>query len=180
MPLEYIFRNIWKKNKGIDAFFITSPYNIGFLCDFWGSYGKLLITKKKAFLITDSRYFLGAKSLEENSLEIIEKIKRTDFWEKILQEHKIKTLGIESEHVSVFEYEKMQKHFGKGIQIKKTNGVIEKIRIEKNEDTLKKIALAAHIADQTLEKTLSLLSEGKTERGVWRRRNFFFYDCCLW
>ena len=162
-----MIEKIWEsEKKNIDAFFITNPNNIGYLCDFWGSYGKVVITKKKIFLITDARYIEKAKMLEKKNLFVVERTREENFWEQLFEGEKISTIAIEAEHTSLSEYSALNKIFGKSISVQKRTRTIEHLRIQKQEEELKNIEKAAQIADKSLEKICTYIAVGKTEKEI--------------
>lgn len=99
-----------------DAQLITSKTNIAYLSNFNGSAGFILLTKTKKYLFTDFRYIERAKNTIKKGIELVnitriwrnpEELKKS--WQKILNKHNIKVLGIEESDLTVARYKKFKK-----------------------------------------------------------------------
>ncbi|MBI5414915.1 aminopeptidase P family protein [Candidatus Peregrinibacteria bacterium] len=159
----------------LDALLVANLTNIGYLTGFWGSFGRLLITRKNTILISDSRYSERAKNLLKNRRDkampcLYQEIdQEKDFWQKLAKKYRIHHLGYEASHVSVEQLAKLKKVFRTvetrhALSLHKTVHVVEQLRQQKSEEEIQLIQKAAKIADTSLEKTLSYLKIGITEK----------------
>lgn len=123
---------------------ITNKTNIAYLSGFTGSNGFLLLTPKKKYLFTDSRYILRAEKTINKSFEIVDitrlwknKEAVIKHWQSLLKKHRITELGVEESTLTVAEYKRYKKISGK-VRLKDISGQIEETRETK---TPKEIAL---------------------------------------
>ncbi|MCK5614969.1 aminopeptidase P family N-terminal domain-containing protein, partial [Candidatus Pacearchaeota archaeon] len=116
-----------RTNK-LSAVLISKPQNIYYLCNFAGTNGRLLITPKKAVLITDFRYLRSAKKQMPKGVEIYD---QKNGLKKLLG--RFKNLGIEDEymtHARFLDYKKALK----GVRLKPVSGLVEQKRMIKAKD----------------------------------------------
>jgi len=123
------------KNKKIDAYLISNKSNIQYLSNFNGSNGFMIISKKKKYLFTDSRYILRAKDTIKKDIELID---ITNLWknsdiikkklDQLVKKHKIETLGIEEKDLSIKQFKSFKQLFSSKIKYTDTNNFIENIR----------------------------------------------------
>ncbi len=99
-----------------DAQLITNKTNVAYLSNFNGSSGFMLLTKNKKYLFTDFRYIERAKSIIKKDIELVNitRVWRNPkelaaSWQKIIKQHKIKTLGVEESDLTVNRYKKFKK-----------------------------------------------------------------------
>ncbi len=178
---EMILKKIWEEiskqasekkseisEKNIDGLYIQKPENIFYLTNFSGSFGRILLGKKKGFLISDSRYSESAKQFAENSgfeyREIVsgKSEKARNFWKNLEKEAEISGLGFESHHCIHAQFEHFEKMFAS--KIIPLSNIIEKVRIQKTETEKKLIQKAASVADKALQKTVESFEEGISEK----------------
>ena len=121
----------------------TDKANIQYLTNFTGSAGFVLKTKNHTYLYTDSRYSEGAKAYVKKGVKIFcsngiwSDEKTTDrIWRKILNKHKIDTIGLEEHDLNVSKYKFLKKQF-KGLKLKNISGELEKKRAEKTPEEIK-------------------------------------------
>lgn len=152
-------------NLKLSALLITKPDNIFYLTGFRGSFGMVLVTQKKTFLITDFRYLIRAKKeVDTKKIEIVNLVDA----QKLI--NKYKTIGFESGYVTVARFKRMKKVYPK-ITWKAQDGLIEKMRIVKSDDEVKKMKKACQIGDKVLSLIKKELKVGITESTVeWRIR----------
>lgn len=117
------------------ASLITNKSNIAYLSGFTGSSGFMLLIRKKAYLFTDSRYIERAK---KNLPKEITPIEITKNWQNILEKHKIKILGIEESSLTITQFKRYKKIFGK-LKYTDISGQIEKKREIKSPAEIKLI-----------------------------------------
>lgn len=159
------------REHNIDGMLITNPYNRRYLSGFTGTAGIVLISNNDALFITDFRYIEQAAK-QAQGFTIVQH--QGTIYEEVAKQVaalNIQRLGIESDHVTYQQFEIFQK------QIKATlvplGGVVEKIRLTKDESEIKIIEQAAEIADAAFDHILSFIRPGVREIDVANELEFF-------
>lgn len=157
--------------EGIDGLLIDSAENRYYCSGFTGTAGRVLFTEKKDYFLTDFRYVDQAKS-QTKGYEVIQI--NQNFEEKlneILGKVGVKKLGFETKAIT---YEQFLKYQGVlEIELKGTKNFIEKLRLIKDQDEVKKIKKAVAITDQAFEHILGFIKPGISEREVALELEFF-------
>lgn len=147
------------KRRNIDGLITTVPANVTYLTAFTGDDSWAFVTSGGVYLLTDSRYTIGAQKECPLCKIVQRKGPITDAVRKILSRSKsIETIGIENS-VSVALFDKLKKLF----KIKKTGNIIESVRIYKDSGEVAAIRTAAKIAHTALENIISNIKPGLTE-----------------
>jgi Xaa-Pro aminopeptidase len=155
---------------GVDGMMIIHPWNRLYLSGFTGSNGVILISETEAKLITDYRYIEQAQNQTEN-FEIILHKGHTGHKGKIFEEvavqineMKIRNLGFEQEHLSYGLFSKNKPLLS--AELIPTSEVVEKLRMIKSEDEIKKLRVAAEITDNAYLHILNYIKSGISELDV--------------
>ena len=124
--------------KSPKTLLITGKSNIIYLSNFTGSNGFMLLIGNKHYLFTDFRYIERAKNTIGKNITIIDSTKMwrdpetlAENWHRILKKHKIKSIGIEEDHLTISQLKKFQKISkikGQKITFKNSSEKIEKLR----------------------------------------------------
>lgn len=148
--------------QGLEAVLITGEVNRRYLTGFTGSSGYVLITGHKAYLLTDFRYIVQA-SAQATGFEIVEHAASvTDTIKQLLNESKIQSLGFEQEHVMYSTFCSYEEQLTP-IKLVPVSGLVEELRVFKDESELALMKEAADLADRTFEYMLTILKPGVTE-----------------
>ncbi len=160
--------SLFLKKLSPDTFFISNWHNIGYLTGFWGSFGKVLLFKNgEIILFSDARYSLLAHKLcEKNGMEYVEISPKDNFWKEFLERKNIKIVGIEADHVTLSQFQRLKKVFGKNVVLKKTKNLMENLRKIKSEEEISLLQKSAVLNDLALQKTIPFLKEGVTEQEI--------------
>ncbi len=146
------------------AHFITNLINIRYLSEFYGSSAVMILTKRKKYLLTDFRYKKVINSIPREITAIISADPYKDI-QKIITKHKIDTFLFEENHLSVARL-KLLKTKLKNIKFKEGNNYVEKLRIKKLPDEIRKITHAQKITEKALQKVFKKIKNGITERQI--------------
>lgn len=149
--------------KNASAFFITNPKNIFYLTQFIGispteRESTLLVTKEKTFLFVPAMYAQRATKLREqnSNFEIITDHERygllTSFTKFISQSD---TILLEATNLTLAEFEKIQNATTAKLIPEKF--LIEKLRIQKDEEEISFLKKACEITDTVFNEILTLL-----------------------
>ncbi|GAA0135687.1 Xaa-Pro dipeptidase [Paenibacillus sp. YSY-4.3] len=151
------------KLKSLEAVWITGAVNRQYLTGFTGSSGYVLITLDKSYLLTDFRYMTQAAE-QAASFEIVEhgsSVAKT--LKELLAEQKISELGFEEENVVFSTYRAYEQEL-QPVKLIPSAGLVEGLRIYKDDHELALMKQAAELADQTYMHMLKVLRPGVTER----------------
>ncbi|RBW70598.1 M24 family metallopeptidase [Bacillus taeanensis] len=155
----------------IDGMLITSKSNRRYMTNFTGTAGVVLISSKEAKLITDFRYVDQANEQAEGYEIVQHKGAIIDEVAKQAEKMNIKKLGFEQDYLtySVFHgyQQKVTSHFVP------VTGLIEKLRLIKDESEIKILKEAANIADAAFKHILTYIRPGLTELEVSNELEFF-------
>jgi len=158
------FREIMSR-EGLDLMLIDQPENRRYLSEFTGSDGVLLITQDRALLATDFRYYEQVK-MQAPDFELVQ-----------VQEGMTKALsvqvaalaparlGFESHVLTVETYEERRSAIP-DVEWVATSGLVEELRMVKDESELAAIEQAVRIADEAMQHIQDWVRPGDTERQV--------------
>jgi len=145
------------RQNRLSAVLISKPQNVRYLSGFAGTNGRLLITPKKAVLITDFRYLRSASKQIPKAMAIYD---QKEGLKKLLG--RFKKLGIEDEHLThahFLDYKKMLK----GVRLKPISGLVERMRMIKDKNEIALIRKAVAITDKALKKFEKTIKIGQSE-----------------
>ena len=152
----------------IDGALITSPINRRYYTGFSSSAGLLLVTRGKNYFLTDSRYHEAAGKVINNCEVILRGDKPVGELLELMRKIGIKSLGVESAHLSLKDFAKYQKDLV-GIKLTPNDNVSEVISAQrqiKSQIELDAMATAQKIADKAFDHILGFISPGKTEKEI--------------
>lgn len=152
--------------NGLEALLIGSPYNRRYISGFTGSSGYVLITSESCYLLTDFRYRVQAAQQVEEFQIIEHSSSPLEEVRELLSQSGISTLGFEQEHVSFGDYQQWSSKLGGGITLKPSTGLVEKLRMFKDELELAVMQEAAILADRTFSHIVGVIATGMKETDV--------------
>nr|WP_316963363.1 Xaa-Pro peptidase family protein [Mammaliicoccus sciuri] len=156
--------------KGLEAVVILSPYNRRYLSGFTGTSGSLLITQDKSLLITDFRYIQQANDQAQDFEVINQEGPMLGKIIELIKEGQYKKVGVETHLITYNEYQALNTD---AVELSSIEGVIETIRMIKDEFEIKQIQKAADIVDETYEHILKWVKPGMTENEVNNEMEMF-------
>jgi Xaa-Pro aminopeptidase/Xaa-Pro dipeptidase len=145
------------------ALLVTTPANVRYLTGFTGSNGQVLLCADPVFF-TDGRY-------EEQSAGQVGDIERqiysasmkfTDVLRKSLGDRDVNAMALEASHVTLATEERLRSNL-EGIELSRTDGLVERVREVKDADEVEAIRRAQQIAERAMLKALRAF-DGGTER----------------
>lgn len=150
--------------KNLDCLFIKGDPNRNYLSGFTGDESFSIITMDRAIFITDSRFTEQAKQ-QVVDYEILEyRGSFNEFFAATIKELKVKKIGFEENVVSYEQYRNLSKVVE--AEFVPMEGIIENIRLVKDEEEVKVIRKAAEIADKAFAHMLKFIKSGMTEREI--------------
>lgn len=157
--------------EGLDALLIDSPENRYYLTGFTGTAGRVLLTGKGAYFITDFRYVEQAKKQTEG-YEIVElSFNFEKGLNELLKKDGVKRLGFESKAISHEQFLKYNEVLE--VELQKTTDLIEGLRVIKGPEEIEKIKKAVEITDAAFAHILGIIKPGVTEREIALELEFF-------
>ncbi|NLY43487.1 MAG: aminopeptidase P family protein [Clostridiaceae bacterium] len=168
--LENLQNNI--KGKSLDAMLITNAINLTYISGFRGTAGYGIVTRERAFLLTDFRYTQQAHK-QAPFFEVIQfEGDAMDSINDVLKKNNVRSMGFESRHLSCLKYEQ----FKSKLCIKDffpVTDLVESLREIKDESEIEKMRKAAEIADSAFYHILHLIKPGITENEIALELEYF-------
>jgi Xaa-Pro aminopeptidase len=150
---------------------VTAMTNVRYLTGFTGSAGVLVVTPGAAMLATDGRYRTqAAEQLEAGSVSDVELVVgRVEAQRgailRIVRESAGGGVGFEAEHIPWAQEIRWAELFAPFEPVA-TNGLVEGLRVVKDEGEVARIAAAAEVADAALADVVSMIEGDHTESEV--------------
>ena len=152
--------------RRIDDMLVTHLTHVRYLSGFSGSNGAMLVSKDRtAAIATDGRYTTQIAEEVPDIKAVIERNVGVAMLSKAAEGHRV---GFEADYVSVAQLDKLREACPDGVTLVPVSGVIEDIRLVKDEVELTRLREAAGLTVQALDELLSAeeLRAGRTEREV--------------
>jgi Xaa-Pro aminopeptidase len=154
---------------GADALLVTELANVRYLTGFTGSAGVLFVGADQAVLVTDGRYRTQAAeqlsasgAAAEAALVVGGGADQRQALVAAVCGSGVTRLGLEADAVSWGAQRRWASDLA-GVELVPTSGVVEGLRLVKDEDELERMAGAAELADGALCQVRSLVAAGTTE-----------------
>lgn len=154
------------KRRKLDAFIVTHMPDIRYLSHFSGSAGTLLVTRKRAWLLTDGRY---AAQVSAEVADGIEPIIERAHLERIRKEKLIEkgmTVGFQAAWTTVAHFEAMKAKMKKKVRFVAAGDIVRDIVAVKTDREIASIRRAANIAAKVYREILELVKPGMRELDV--------------
>jgi len=162
------------KRRNLDAFLVSTPSNKFYLTGWRGDVesGFVLITQKKKFIITDSRYTEHAIR-ESSGFEVIEIDEGVGpALREIIHKKKLRRIGYESHHLDVFSFKRIKKYL-KSVRLVPVAHLVEEVRSVKDEVEIANIKKAVGIGQKAFKHILKFIRPGITEKQVaWEMERY--------
>ncbi len=158
--------------ENMDAILIISPVNQRYATGFGMTDGAVIVSRKSAWLITDSRYIEAARlQVKDVEFALMSTDKRLDDHIKaVVSELGIKTLGVEESYISYAEYRRFDALLE--AELTPAQSVLSNLRASKSEQELAVMISAQRIAERALDCVLGMLHPGMTERELAAELNY--------
>lgn len=159
-------QNALIKNE-LDALLITDEKNQRYAAGFPFTDGYVLVTKEKAWLITDSRY-IEAAELAAGGCATVQMYDRQhsalSLVKAALSEAGVSRLGGEERKLSHGDYKDIEKELG--LPLLPAQQLLCDLRASKSAEEIASMIKAQRISEAALEETLHIIKPGMTEREV--------------
>jgi len=147
------------REEGLDALVVTDPVNIRYLSGFVGSNGVLVVAPDGRVLLTDSRYAAAARDQVEDT-EVV--IAGRDLMDRLAEVVPHGRVGVEADHVTVARRDRFAGRLS-GVDLVPTSGLVEDLRVVKEEQELDCIREATRVADAALSRLIDGGFAGRSE-----------------
>ncbi|EFM09895.1 peptidase M24 [Paenibacillus curdlanolyticus YK9] len=151
--------------SGLEAMLVTYSHNRKYLSGFSGSSGMLLVTSSDICLLTDFRYMTQAAEQTQGITIIEHAAKPVETVRDLLAAKQLSVVAFEQEHVTYAEFAEWTKQLGT-IALRPVSGLVEAIRMIKDEHEIAIMQEAAQLADRTYAFALGIIRPGITELEV--------------
>ena len=127
----------------LDGLLVTHLPNIRYLCGFTGSSAALLVTEGQSVFFTDGRYTEQAHAEVRGSKILISRnaaLTAAGEWlAGKAKKLRLKTLGVEAEHMSVAERSRLAKSLGSSVRLREAPPLVEQARIVKDHQEIERL-----------------------------------------
>lgn len=154
-------RDVMREEK-ISSLLVTRREDVRYLSGFTGSAGSLLVTHKKACLLTDFRYKLQAEKEKSSGIAVC--IQARDHYSAIgeaAEQLAVDVLAIDESSITVEAHRKLKKL---GLRTKGRKDLVRILRLRKDHNELKNIKLAIYRAEESFRALKRFIRPGVTER----------------
>src|SRR5471030_2481265 len=156
----------FSRHKNIDALLIVNDSNIRYLTQFPASESWLLVTKSKAFYITDSRYVLEARQgLKGITVKQYSQMPCKTLCE-LCKQYKVKRLGFDERHTSYSLWKKLKEFCPRNSKLIPATGLTESIREVKDEDEIKQVRNCLKLHFKAIDYMKKVVRPGINERQI--------------
>ena len=152
------------RHKNIDALLIVDDSNIRYLTQFPASESWILVTKTKAFYITESRYVLEARQgLKGIAVKQYSHMPCAILC-KLCKQYKIKRLGFDERHTSFVLWKKLKEFCPRNTKLVAATGLVESLREIKDEGEIDQIKNCLKLHFKAIDFMKKVVKPGLTER----------------
>ena len=161
-------------NYGLDAVLLTGEANRFYASGFHssGTDGVALVTRKKAYYFTDSRYTeAAARCLVGAELREVGRGRGyAALIEEAVSEQRIRRMGFEDAYMTVQDYERYRKALS--CDLVSATELLWQLRMVKDDEELEALVVAQRIAEKALAEILEEIRPGVTEKEIAARLQY--------
>lgn len=160
------------KSRRLDAILVSSTPGVRYLSGFTGSTGLCVVTPRRAFFLTDSRYTLQSKG--EVSPAFTRIPAHRGLFEEVARSGVLPrkgVVGFEADDLTVLRYRNL-KRLLPGYVYRPLSGLFENLRSIKEREEIASISAAVRISDRVFESLLQEIRPGARECDVAARISF--------
>ena len=153
--------------RDLDAILLTDEKNQRYAAGFPFTDGYVLVSRKAAWLITDSRYIEAAENAAASVAKILlydNRNPKIRLLKSVLAEAGISVLAAEDRKLCHADYQALERLLG--LTLQPAGDLMSELRASKDEDELHSMIAAQRISEKALEDTLQIIRPGMTEKEV--------------
>ena len=151
----------------LDAILLTDEKNQRYAAGFPFTDGYVLVSRKAAWLITDSRYIEAAENAAASVAKILlydNRNPKIRLLKSVLAEAGISVLAAEDRKLCHADYQALERLLV--LTLQPAGDLMSELRASKDEDELHSMIAAQRISEKALEDTLQIIRPGMTEKEV--------------
>ena len=153
--------------RNLEALLVTHLPNVRYLCGFTGSAGALLVAADTCtFFFTDGRYREQAQTEAQGARVIVPRGPVLDAVARAVADSGVKTLGFESEHMSVATKAKLAHILRCRARLRQTWRLVEDHRMVKQPAEVECLRAAVRLGSSLFDNAVAAIRPGVTERAV--------------
>jgi len=153
------------QQKSLDGYLVTNPKDQLYLSGFDGEDGAVLILPRTVYLLTDGRFKEAAQRQAPWARAVIRRESIPKVLVRLLGKHRVDRLGFQPGAISVTEHKVLRREL-KPVRLVGLPGVVEDLRLYKDEREVAGIENALRVAESAFQATLPKIRPGLTERQV--------------
>ncbi|PYT77940.1 MAG: aminopeptidase P family protein [Acidobacteria bacterium] len=150
----------------IDALLVMHPANWFYLTGFTGDSGALVVSPKATALVTDGRFVVQAKAETQNVRICQQEGTLPESVARVLGKLRIRKVGFDAMHMTVSQLQAARKASASRWQWIPAAGMVEALRMRKDDGELAQMRKAAILAGDIMEFAIGLLKPGVRETEV--------------
>lgn len=160
----------------LDALLITSEPGEYYATGFHGE-GYVLVTSRKNYYTTDSRYIEAAAAIENVDMTMIGAGKgHLELAVEHVKAEGVRTLGIEEGYLSVADYERIRAAMPRGVELVSAQKLLTDLRAQKDEEELGYMRRAQACTDKAFAEILNFIKPGVTENEIAARLTYLMMN----
>jgi Xaa-Pro aminopeptidase len=156
------------EKRGLDGYLVKNRMDQFWLTGFTGEDGYVLVTGKKAVLLTDGRFNETADIESPWAVKVLRKQRTPARTAEELRKYKLQRVGFDPEHFTVGEYKGTQKA-ARPIKLVDFPNALLDMRLTKDAGEIAAIRKAILVAEQAFQKVASWIKPGQTEAEIAAR-----------
>ncbi len=148
----------------ISALVATSRVNVRYLTGFTGTFGVAVVTSEEVYLITDGRYEDRARGEVFPGVRLDVVTPAHAVWDRVLDVLPVGVrVGLESWHLSVERWDRIQKVFRKkDLQRVRVGSFLDYVRAMKSPEEVARMRKAQKLVEEVLDELFGEIVPGKT------------------
>ncbi|NCQ26813.1 MAG: hypothetical protein AUJ96_04600 [Armatimonadetes bacterium CG2_30_66_41] len=149
------------ESRRLDGLLLSDLTNVRYLTGFTGTAGLVLLTRKDAHFFTDFRYETQAAKQVRDARVHLSRNGLGPTAAVAANRRRLKRVGYEADYVSVHSHRELKSRLRASLHA--TRGLVEELRLCKDEGELAAIEQAVALADDACASAASLMRPGLTE-----------------
>ena len=152
--------------RRLEALLVTHLPNIRYLCGFTGSAGVLLVANGRFTFFTDGRYREQARTEVQGARVVVPKGPILDAAARAVADLKIRSVGLESEHVSVVAEARIARTLRTRTRLRQTLGLVAEHRMVKESAEVECLRAAVKLGSSLFDGAVASIHPDVAERAV--------------
>lgn len=163
------------RRHSLGALLVSDETNVSYLSGFTGHDSMLLVTLKKAFFITDSRYIEEAAQTVKGFDVLLVGVSTYSTIEELVKKNRLKTVGFESMDLP-FEVASRLDSMAGPARFKPVKDVVEMQRSVKDSAEIALIKSSIRLTRKVFDKVAALVRPGVSERSLAKKIQMEFIE----